>query len=201
VTTLKAHDPSNRARRCVHRSNMDQRSARAPLGEKSFLFLPLALSHNLSVEPLVRTLGSASCSSAFAPPASIFSTTFSISIPIANILGRKERPFATGEISIPEGLLASFILLSAALGLGFLFDAQFGVALLGYAVLTMLYSFYFKKIALLDVFVLSSFYSFRLLAGALISGTPLSQWFMAFSLCFLPQSSDGKTLLGVTPCQ
>jgi 4-hydroxybenzoate polyprenyltransferase len=48
----------------------------------------------------------------------------------------------------------------------------------------MLYSFYFKKIALLDVFVLSSFYSFRILAGALISGTPLSQWFMAFSLFF-----------------
>jgi 4-hydroxybenzoate polyprenyltransferase len=48
----------------------------------------------------------------------------------------------------------------------------------------MLYSFYFKKIALLDVFVLSSFYSFRILAGALISGTPLSQWFLAFSLFF-----------------
>jgi len=37
---------------------------------------------------------------------------------------------------------------------------------------------------LLDVFVLSSFYSFRILAGALISATPLSQWFLAFSLFF-----------------
>ena len=48
----------------------------------------------------------------------------------------------------------------------------------------MLYSLYLKKIALLDVFVLSSFYSFRILAGALISATPLSQWFLAFSLFF-----------------
>jgi 4-hydroxybenzoate polyprenyltransferase len=48
----------------------------------------------------------------------------------------------------------------------------------------MLYSIYLKKIALLDVFVLSSFYSFRILAGALISATPLSQWFLAFSMFF-----------------
>ena len=32
--------------------------------------------------------------------------------------------------------------------------------------------------------VLSSFYSFRILAGALITGTPLSQWFLAFSMFF-----------------
>jgi len=49
--------------------------------------------------------------------------------------------------------------------LGFLLNAKFGFALLGYATLTMLYSLYLKKIALLDVFVLSSFYSFRILAG------------------------------------
>jgi 4-hydroxybenzoate polyprenyltransferase len=89
-----------------------------------------------------------------------------------------------GDISIPEGLLASAILLSLALGLGFLLDVQFGLALLGYAALTMLYSYCLKKIALIDVFVLSSFYSFRILAGALISGTPLSQWFLAFSMFF-----------------
>jgi hypothetical protein len=32
---------------------------------------------------------------------------------------------------------------------------------------------------------MSSFYSFRLLAGALITATPLSQWFLVFSLFFL----------------
>jgi 4-hydroxybenzoate polyprenyltransferase len=48
----------------------------------------------------------------------------------------------------------------------------------------MLYSLYLKQVALLDVFVLSSFYSFRILAGALISSTPLSQWFLAFSMFF-----------------
>jgi 4-hydroxybenzoate polyprenyltransferase len=68
--------------------------------------------------------------------------------------------------------------------MGFLLDVQFGLALVGYAMLTMVYSLYLKKIALLDVFVLSSFYSFRILAGALISATPLSQWFLAFAMFF-----------------
>jgi 4-hydroxybenzoate polyprenyltransferase len=81
-------------------------------------------------------------------------------------------------------LVASFILLFSALGLGFLLNTNFGFALLGYATLTMLYSLYLKKVALLDVFILSSFYSFRILAGALISATPLSQWFLAFSMFF-----------------
>ena len=81
-------------------------------------------------------------------------------------------------------MIASFVLLSAALGFGFLLEIKFGLALLGYATLTMLYSLYLKKVALLDVFVLSSFYSFRILAGALISSTPLSQWFLAFSMFF-----------------
>ena len=84
--------------------------------------------------------------------------------------------------SIPVGLFTSLTLVSSALGLGFLLDLQFGAVLLGYAVLTMVYSVYLKKLALLDVFVLSSFYSFRILAGALISATPLSQWFLAFSM-------------------
>jgi len=147
------------------------------------LFLPLALSHNLTAEPMARTcLGFA-----------LFGCCASGLYILNDLLDlhsdrehpwKKERPFAAGEISIPEGLLASFILLSAALGLGFFLDVPFGLALVGYAALTMLYSLYLKKIALLDVFVLSSFYSFRILAGALLSSTPLSQWFIAFSMFF-----------------
>jgi 4-hydroxybenzoate polyprenyltransferase/phosphoserine phosphatase len=147
------------------------------------LFLPLALSHNLALESIARTfLGFALyglCASGLYILNDLLDLHSDRDHP-----WKKERPFAAGDISIPEGLLASLILLSSALGLGFLLNATFGFALLGYATLTMLYSLYLKKIALLDVFVLSSFYSFRILAGALISATPLSQWFLAFSMFF-----------------
>jgi 4-hydroxybenzoate polyprenyltransferase/phosphoserine phosphatase len=147
------------------------------------LFLPLALSHNLAPKPLVRTFIGFALFGFCASGLYILNDLLDLHSDREHPW-KKERPFAAGEISIPEGLFASFLLLSAALGLGFLLDVQFGLALVGYAVLTTLYSLYLKKIALLDVFVLSSFYSFRILAGALISGTPLSQWFLAFSMFF-----------------
>ena len=147
------------------------------------LFLPIALSHNLAVEPIVRTLTGFALYGLCASGLYILNDLLDLHSDREHPW-KKERPFAAGDISIPQGLLASLILLSSALGLGFLLNAKFGFALIGYATLTMLYSLYLKKIALLDVFVLSSFYSFRILAGALISATPLSQWFLAFSMFF-----------------
>ncbi|HKB97701.1 MAG TPA: UbiA family prenyltransferase [Terriglobales bacterium] len=147
------------------------------------LFLPLALSHNLAVESLVRTLAGFALYGLCASGLYILNDLLDLHSDREHPW-KKERPIAAGDISIPQGLVASFILLSSALGLGFLLEVKFGLALLGYSALTMLYSFYLKKIALLDVFVLSSFYSFRILAGALISATPLSQWFLAFSMFF-----------------
>jgi len=147
------------------------------------LFLPLALSHNLAVESIVRTFAGFALYGFCASGLYILNDLLDLHSDREHPW-KKERPFASGDISIPEGLFASLILLSSALGLGFLLEVKFGLALLGYATLTMLYSLYLKTIALLDVFVLSGFYSFRILAGALISATPLSQWFLAFSMFF-----------------
>ena len=145
------------------------------------LFLPLALSHNLAVAPILRTFAGFALYGLCASGLYILNDLLDLHSDREHPW-KKERPFAAGDISIPGGLLASLILLSTSLGLGFLLDLQFGLVLLGYSALTMLYSLYLKKVALLDVFVLSSFYSFRILAGAMITSTPLSQWFLAFSM-------------------
>jgi 4-hydroxybenzoate polyprenyltransferase/phosphoserine phosphatase len=145
------------------------------------LFLPLVLSHNLAAEPLVRTLAGFVLYGVCASGLYILNDLLDLHSDREHPW-KKERPFAAGKISIPEGLLAAFVLLSSAIGLGFWLSVPFGLVLLGYAALTMLYSLYFKAIALLDVFILSSFYSLRILGGALISSTPLSQWFLAFSM-------------------
>lgn len=147
------------------------------------LFLPLALSHNLTRGPILRTTAGFLLYGFCASGLYILNDLLDLHSDREHPW-KKKRPFASGQISILEGLLISLSLLSSALAVGFLLDLQFGFALLGYAALTMVYSLYLKKIALLDVFVLSSFYSFRILAGALISSTPLSQWFLAFSLFF-----------------
>ncbi len=145
------------------------------------LFLPLALSHNLAAASLAKTFTGfvlyGSCASGLYILNDLLDLHSDREHP-----WKKKRPFAAGELSIPAGLLVSLILLLSALSLAFRLGVQFGLVLLGYAALTMLYSLYLKKIALLDVFVLSSFYSFRILAGALVSATPLSQWFLTFSM-------------------
>lgn len=151
---------------------------------KNFLlFLPLALSHNLSVEPVLRTVAGFVLYGLCASGLYILNDLLDLHSDREHPW-KKDRPFAAGRLSISEGVFVSFTLLGSALGLGFLLDIWFGLALLGYTALTMAYSLYLKKVALLDVFVLSSFYSFRILAGALISATPLSQWFLAFSMFF-----------------
>ena len=147
------------------------------------LFLPLALSHNLTLTPIVRTAVGFVLYGCCASGLYILKDLLDLHSDREHPW-KKDRPFAAGEISILEGLLVSLTLLGTSLVIGSLLDLRFGLALLGYATLTVVYSLYLKKVALLDVFVLSSFYSFRILAGALISSTPLSQWFLAFSLFF-----------------
>jgi 4-hydroxybenzoate polyprenyltransferase/phosphoserine phosphatase len=147
------------------------------------LFLPLILSHNLAPELIVRTAVGFALFGFCASGLYILNDLLDLHSDREHPW-KKERPFAAGRISIPEGLAASALSLFAAIALGFVLDLQFGAALLGYASLTMLYSLYLKKIALLDVFILSGFYSFRILAGAVISATPLSQWFLGFSMFF-----------------
>ena len=147
------------------------------------LFLPLVLSHNLSTNPALRTAVGFVLYGFCASGLYILNDLLDLHSDRGHPW-KKERPFAAGQIPISEGVFVSLALLGSALGLGFLLNFRFGLALVGYAALTMFYSLYLKKVALLDVFVLSSFYSFRILAGSLISATPLSQWFLAFSMFF-----------------
>ena len=145
------------------------------------LFLPVALSHELKTGTILRTLLGFLLYGCCASGLYILNDLLDLHSDREHPW-KKERPFASGEVSIPTGLLVSSILLFSSITLGFLLNVQFGCVLLGYAALTMWYSLHLKKVALLDVFVLSSFYGFRILAGALISATPLSQWFLAFSM-------------------
>ena len=82
------------------------------------LFLPLALSHNLALKPLVRTLVGFALFGFCASGLYILNDLLDLHSDREHPW-KKERPFAAGEISIPEGLLASFLLVAAALGWAF----------------------------------------------------------------------------------
>ena len=97
---------------------------------------------------------------------------------------KRYRPFASGQLSIPAGLLMAVLLAAGALAIALQLPPGFQATLAGYAVLTTLYSFAIKKVALLDVVTLAALYTARVVAGAALVQVPLTQWFLGFAIFF-----------------
>jgi 4-hydroxybenzoate polyprenyltransferase len=92
------------------------------------------------------------------------------------------RPLAAGKLSLSHAwLLVGFLLCGAAL-LASLLPIRFAYVLLVYLVLTALYSFWLKKIMVLDVLLLASFYAIRILGGGDAIAVPVSEWLLMFSM-------------------
>lgn len=96
---------------------------------------------------------------------------------------KQHRPLASGEVTIPSGLLLAGLLPLAALGLAWIAAGWPGLAMLaGYWAVTTYYSVHGKRVPLLDVFLLAGLYTFRAYAGALTVPAGMSGWMAAFLL-------------------
>jgi len=145
------------------------------------IFLPLFLSHTLSISRLLTALLAFFC----------FSLTASATYVVNDLLDiesdrrhphKRLRPFASGDLSAFSGacMVAVFLLLALS-GARLLHPAFYGWLLL-YLVTTLAYSSYLKRIALVDVLVLAGLYTLRLEAGSAATQTPISQWLAGFSV-------------------
>lgn len=146
------------------------------------LFVPLFLSHrwneaDLIIKSIFAFLSFSICASAFY----IFNDLSDLESDKANP-SKKNRPFASGALSVGFGMFLIPCLLAVSLLLALKTDPGFFNILLVYAALTSLYSGYLKKIAVLDVVILASFYALRLFAGSLAISVPISEWLLAFSM-------------------
>lgn len=97
---------------------------------------------------------------------------------------KRNRPLASGQVSISLGALSSLVLLAAGLGLGLLCGRVFLVFAGIYLASNLAYSAWFKRVVMLDVVVLACFYTLRLLAGGAGTGIGVSDWLLAFSVFF-----------------
>ncbi len=106
---------------------------------------------------------------------------------------KKFRPFASGALSIKAGLWLHPLLLCAAFSISLLtLPKLFSIILVSYALTTIFYSTYLKKVAILDVLVLAGFYTLRIIAGGAAVGVPISAWLLAFSVFFFLSLAFGK---------
>jgi len=97
---------------------------------------------------------------------------------------KRFRPLASGLLPVPVGtalvpmLLAAGLLVSALLGWGF------AAVIVVYFFMTMAYSLFLKRKAIIDICVLAGLYTLRIIAGGVATGIELSIWLLAFSLFF-----------------
>ncbi len=107
---------------------------------------------------------------------------------------KKNRPIASGILPVPSALFFAFILFVASFaisiwldftaftisGFGKIQHIEFGVTLtfLAYFILTMLYTFIFKRISLLDVIIIAIGFVLRAVAGAAALNVEISQWLL-----------------------
>jgi 4-hydroxybenzoate polyprenyltransferase len=95
---------------------------------------------------------------------------------------KRRRALAQGALGIPAAFGASALCAAIALALACTLPPAFGFCLAGYFLLTSAYSFYLKRLELLDVVTLALLYGLRVLAGGAAAGIPLSYWLLVFCL-------------------
>ncbi|MEM9243844.1 MAG: UbiA family prenyltransferase [Pseudomonadota bacterium] len=94
------------------------------------------------------------------------------------------RPLASAYISIPQAIVLTIILFVISIVITLFLPVRFSLTLFVYLIITLGYSFYFKRKTLLDVFVLAGLYMTRIFAGMMLIANGFSQWLLMFSLFF-----------------
>ncbi|QLH53762.1 MAG: putative membrane protein [Candidatus Kapaibacterium sp.] len=97
---------------------------------------------------------------------------------------KRNRPIAKGLFSLYTGFFIGLSVLITSLLIAFFIGVNFFIVCAFYLVLNIIYSFWVKQIAVVDIFLLSLFYVIRLYAGSEATSIPISNWLLAFSMFF-----------------
>ena len=95
---------------------------------------------------------------------------------------KRERPFASGSLSLHSGLALIPGLLAVALLAAWSLPRNAQLALAVYAGGALLYNLGIKRLLWLDVVLLAALYAMRVIAGALAATIAPSPWLVGFSL-------------------
>ncbi|MEP3106380.1 MAG: UbiA family prenyltransferase [Hyphomicrobiales bacterium] len=95
---------------------------------------------------------------------------------------KRLRSIASGNLSIRGAVLLAVFLLASGFGLVSTSGFEPFVVLLAYLVLTLSYTFVWKRLPIVDVVVLASLFTVRLLLGIVLTDVLLSPWLLVFSM-------------------
>jgi 4-hydroxybenzoate polyprenyltransferase len=116
---------------------------------------------------------------------------------------KRFRPFAAGDLPLSYALSLIPLLVLVGCIMGAMVSPLCVAMLLAYFVLTVTYSLYLKRVALLDVLVLAGLYTLRVMVGSAAVAIWPSPWLAAFSmflfvsLAFVKRYSELLTMRNV----
>jgi len=99
---------------------------------------------------------------------------------------KRQRPIASGRVPIPVARVTHVALALAAMGLAFSLNREFGFIALVYYLMNLSYTFWLKRVVIVDVLVVAAGFVIRAAAGGFAIGVQVSNWlFICTSLIAL----------------
>ncbi len=148
------------------------------------LFVPLILSHQLTdVDKLTSVIMGFVAFCCAASSVYIFNDLLDIEAD-RNHPSKSSRPLAAGYVAIPRALLTAAVLLAVSCSLAWFVRPMYLGIILGYMLVTSMYSYTLKRRLLVDVLCLAALYSLRIFAGGIAATVEVSKWLLAFSVFF-----------------
>jgi 4-hydroxybenzoate polyprenyltransferase len=107
---------------------------------------------------------------------------------------KRRRPFASGTVTISQGLLLAIVLLAISFLVCLRLPVLARAMLAMYLVTSVAYSLVLKRMVFLDVITLAGLYTVRLMFGGLAARIVISPWTLAFSIFFFLSLATCKRL-------
>ncbi|MDF1543464.1 MAG: decaprenyl-phosphate phosphoribosyltransferase [bacterium] len=95
---------------------------------------------------------------------------------------KKNRPIASGQVSLSVAIIAILLLAAVSLVAGYMISREFFVVALAFLVLNALYSLWLKHGVIIDVMSISISFVLRAYAGAVAISVPASKWLLLNTL-------------------
>ena len=94
---------------------------------------------------------------------------------------KRQRPIASGMLSVTVAKLAAALLAAVSLGLAYRLDFELFLLLALYLLTQLVYSLRLKHIALLDVLIVAAGFVIRVMVGGVVIDVEVSPWLYAFT--------------------
>jgi 4-hydroxybenzoate polyprenyltransferase len=161
--------------------------------KNGFVFFGLIFDKQLfNLDPFLRTLGGFALFCLISSAVYLFNDIFDVEAD-RNHPEKKNRPIASGTLSIPAAWSTAILLTLIAVPLAFLLSPIFALILISYLVINLLYSRWLKHVSILDVLIISSGFVLRVAAGvALITVERFSPWLYMITILFSLYIGLGK---------